>query len=1126
MATTETTTVAKPMVAVASNVPPAATAAGLSVADMQSGILKVFNSTDSTKISPIFSTGVLAQQGLLNNATLVGLANQVPPQLNNAKGLMNKLGTQDITKASAITVKSSLKVTQGLLALNGESFAPNSNVAQNNAVIIASTLDLSNATLTIQPSIQTLTIIVETLTCSPGATITFDDSSVWHPTALPQTTAQAGNSYNPANQVSGQINGPSGGNGASGQVGAAQNTVAPAAPSIQIFALNINAVPVIDIQGVQGAPGNPGQNGGAGGSGAKGINGTDYGVLGVGVCGQSPGNGGNGGNGGVGGNGGNGGQGGNGGSFSIATTEDNWDAMLSQKITWTINDAGGPGGVPGLPGSGGSGGAGGNGGNSSPAGVCSNSSGKKGANGNNGRPGNQGAVGHAGAQGGAGETGTITPYIITEAEWDAELTLPWINTITPTTGYAGATVTGDGINFGPGDSILVNGQTATATIPATGQFKVTLPTNLAGGAATIAVKRAADGSVSDGMTFTVLPFIASSPASSGYTPGDSITLTGTSFLTNASVHLTQPSQAEQVLVPTSVSATSITFQVPGVTGMTSLSQGTATLVVVNPDGLASNTLSITRLSMVGNGFLPSQNGFAFANSPPATPGSPTLATFAEDFGAAEVAFSALTDPVLTAAYYALYYTLLGPDCQGLCTGFAAGALNRYLTGVTEVYTAIPAVTPAIKTEFTETWGRQLSGQLLTSFLGECANGTAQVLTTIQQVEAALSGHPANGDMPLVYLIPSGLPVSSQWINNLQVSHTLVPYKLVRPLGWTSGYNNVKLYLYDCNNPGIDTCYITFTQNGSTVTFDYNSTGNVPYNPAYSSANGFTLGVMTLAQALLNSVDLPWLYGAGWVVDFVLSPATLSVANSSGQVSGASGNQLMNQVPGVVPSLLSFAHNLMLIPTQLGLQRTIQGTGTGTYTYASIAPPNPSTPASAYSALLPQGASAVVPRERSLTLKNVACTTATKDGVLLGPDNQSMQITTSDAGKSFDVLIAQHYDVQSGTGANATTTLQAQKVELSGLALNAGEQVLVWTDAAIGQVGVSNPGAAKNFNVTISSLDPSTGAAKASKTVAGSVAANADFKITIADWTLAGTPATQAGALHALLPSGFQMPAVN
>lgn len=1093
-------------------------AATLSVIQLQAQLPKLFN-TDPSKTAAIFSSGVLREQGLLGNATLVGLAGQVSVNLNSAKGLMNKLGVTDITKASPISVKTSLKVTPGQLQANGVTFAPNSNVPVNSAVIIASTLDLTNATLTIQPSVQTLTIIVETLKCQPGSTITFDDSSVWRPTSLPQTTAAAGNSYNPANQVSGQDNGPSGGSGAAGQSGASQSTAAPKAPSVNIYALNVTAVPAINLQGVQGAPGNPGQNGGAGGSGAKGVNGSDFGVGGFGACIKSPGNGGNGGHGGNGGNGGNGGQGAAGGSFVIATIESVWDAMLGQSIPWHINNAGGAGGVPGLPGGGGPGGAGGNGGNSSPGGCCNN-----GHNGNNGSPGAQGAAGHAGTQGAAGEAGTITATIITQAEWEQELTLPWLETITPTTGYAGATVTGNGLNFGPGDSVLVNGQSATATFPATGQFQATIPNTVAGGPATIAVKRAADGSVSDGMTFTVLPFIASSTASGGYSPGDTITLTGSSFMPNASVHLTQPSQAMQVLVPTNVQTNTITFQVPSLSGTASLAQGTATAVVANPDGLESNTLQITRLSTVGISFLPSLNGFGFTNLS-ACPGAPTLDTFASDFGAGEVAFSAFTNPVLTAAYYALYAVLLGPECHGLCTGFAAGALNRFLTGVTDLCTTIPAVTPALKTEFTVTWGRQLSGQLLTGFLTECNNGVSQVFSTIQQVESAFSGHPANGDMPLVYLIPSGLPVNSKWIDNLQEAHTLVPYKLVRPLGWTSGYNGVKLYVYDCNAPGHDDCFMTFTQNGSTVTFDYNSYAGLNYDPEYSSANGFTLGVMTLSQALYNGVDLPWMDGAGWVVDFILSPATLTVSNLAGQISGPSGTQLVNQVPGVVPSLLSSAHNLLLIPTQLGLQRTIQGTGIGTYTYASIAPPNPATPASEFSALLPAGATAIVPRERSFTLQNVACTTATKDTVLLGPDNQSVQISTTETNKTFNVLIAQRYDVQSGAG-TTTTTPQAQHIQLGGLALNAGEQLLLWTDSAMGQVGISNPGAAKNFNLTISTLDPATGNAKASKTVAGSVAANADFKLTIADWTLGNAPTSQTGTLRTLLPSGFKMPALT
>jgi hypothetical protein len=556
-----------------------------------------------------------------------------------------------------------------------------------------------------------------------------------------------------------------------------------------------------------------------------------------------------------------------------------------------------------------------------------------------------------------------------------------------------------------------------------------------------------------------------------------------------------------------------------------MAQGNATFLVVNPDGLQSNALTLIRLSFLANGFLPSLNGFAFSNSS-ACPGSPTLGTFASDFGTAEVAASFLLDPVLTSAYYALYAVLLGPECHGLCAGFACGSVDRFTNGITNLFGQFAAVTPALKTELSIDWARQLSGELLVSFLGQCANGQAQILTTMQQIESTFSGTPTRSNMPLLYFMPSGLPVTSQWVNNLEVSHTLVPYKLVRPVGWTSGFNNVKLFIYDCNNPGHDDCFLTLSQTGNTVSFNYGATGVQTYNPAYTSANGFTLGVQTMQSALYNSVDLPWFAGAGYIVDFLLSPATLAVNNLAGQTTGTKGNTLAGEIPGVVPNLFNFDHNLVMIPTQLGLQRTISGTGNGTYTYASIAPPTPGTSAGAYSSLLPAGANAVVPHERGFTLNNVSCTGATKDVVLVGPWNQSIQLSTSDANKTFDVLIAQHYEVQSGAAPNVQTTHHVQLVELSGLSLNKGEQLLLWTDTAIGQVGVSNTGAAKNFNATISVLDAATGKATASHQIAGAVAANADFKVAIPDWKLVTAPTTQQGALRSLLPSGFQMPTVK
>lgn len=1091
--------------------------------ELQPGLLGAVKANhpaaELSKIIPIYSKGYLAQKNLLGNASLVNLSHLVSMELNNARGLMHKLGIRNVTEAPAINVGHFLRVVPGKLEANGVSFSANAVLQANTSVIVASTLDLTQTTLTIQPSVKKLTIIVETLTCGRGAAITYDDSSVWHPTSLPQTTAPRGSSYNPANQVAHTINGPNGGDGAHGQPGRPQIIVPPAAPSVEIYALNISALPTFNLQGLKGAPGNPGQNGGAGGTGAKGINGSDVGGLGIGICNQSPGNGGNGGNGGAGGNGGNGGDGGHGGNVAIATTETQWKSLINKGANLLFVNAGGPGGDPGLPGHGGPGGRGGNGGNSSPGGCCNN-----GHNGKNGGPGKKGANGHKGKAGHDGSAGTIKPSFITQQEWEEELTLPWLNTIRPTVGYAGATVTGSGMNFGPGDTVLVNGATAAATFPANDQFNVTLPDNLPGGPNTIAVRRASDKVVSDTMTFTVLPFISGSSAGGGYAPGDTITITGSGFLTNASVHLTQPGQSEQVLVPISVTPTSVKFQVPSAKKNSSFPQANATVVVANPNGLHSNTLQITRLSCLVNGFVPSVHGFQFTNLS-ACPGLPSLSTFASDFGTGEVAFSFLTNPVLTAAYYALYAILLGPACQGLCTGLAGGAVDRFSRGITDVYSTFPTATTTLRTEFTITWARQLSGELLASFLEQCQNGDSQVMTTLQYIEKAFGDlNLPMGELPLVFLIPSGLPVSIKWLENIAVSHTLVPYKLVRPLGWTSGYDGVKLYLYDCNAPGNDESFITFKQDGSTVTFDYADGGGADYHPRYSSADKFTLGVQSMNDAVYRGVDLPWMTGDGWVLEFVLSPATLTVSNLAGQITGISGEKLVSQLPGVVPSLFGSEHNLVMIPPQLALKRTIQGTGSGTYSYASIAPPK--APASALSSLLPQGATAVVPRERGFTLRNVPCTKSTKDVVLVGPDNQSIQIGTNDSKKTFDVLIAQHYEVQSGSAPNQTTTHQMQLVHLNGLTLNAGEELLLWTDAAMGQVGISNPGAAKNFTVTVSSLDASSKNPTATHTVAGSVAANADFRMMIPDWKLADAPSTEKGKLRKLLPANFQMPTVK
>src|ERR1039458_9837301 len=188
-----------------------------------------------------------------------------------------------------IATEQSVDHVFNLQTLNTPSFTPVSWLV-NESVIIASSLDLTHTNLIIDPAVNKLTIIVETLTCGAGAQISYNDSTVWNPSPLPQTTAQSGNSYNQSNHPDGQDNGPNGGDGTGGQSGSPQTIVPPAAPSISIYALNITGMPAINVQGLKGASGNPGQNGGNGGNGAKGINGSDIAVFGVGVCRKTPGN--------------------------------------------------------------------------------------------------------------------------------------------------------------------------------------------------------------------------------------------------------------------------------------------------------------------------------------------------------------------------------------------------------------------------------------------------------------------------------------------------------------------------------------------------------------------------------------------------------------------------------------------------------------------------------------------------------------------------------------------------------------------------------------------------------------------------------------------------------------------
>ncbi|MGO8789368.1 MAG: hypothetical protein ACLQVL_18545 [Terriglobia bacterium] len=186
--------------------------------------------------------------------------------------------------------------------------------------------------------------------------------------------------------------------------------------------------------------------------------------------------------------------------------------------------------------------------------------------------------------------------------------------------------------------------------------------------------------------------------------------------------------------------------------------------------------------------------------------------------------------------------------------------------------------------------------------------------------------------------------------------------------------------------------------------------------------------------------------------------------------------------------------------QITVSSATTATAHGQGTASVMVPPDPTAPASAFNGLLPAGAQSarIGPGARGLTLRNVSCTATARDVLLLGPNYYSIQVSTNEAGKTFDALVTHRYDVQTGAAPNVQTTPQMQMAALAGLSLASGEQLLLWGDEILGQVGVSNTGAAKTFKIAASTVDPATGKVTASQTVAGSVAANADFAVAVTD----------------------------
>ena len=170
--------------------------------------------------------------------------------------------------------------------------------------------------------------------------------------------------------------------------------------------------------------------------------------------------------------------------------------------------------------------------------------------------------------------------------------VPYITSLSPTSGSVGTSVTITGANFGATQgtsTVTFNGTAATPTSWSATSIAVPVPTGATTGNVVVTV----GGTASNGVSFTVSaagpPNITSLSPTSGPV-GTSVTITGTNFgATQGSSTVTFNGTAA---TPTSWSATSIAVTVPA--------GATTGNVVVTVGGVASNGMTFTVTSTSGN----------------------------------------------------------------------------------------------------------------------------------------------------------------------------------------------------------------------------------------------------------------------------------------------------------------------------------------------------------------------------------------------------------------------------------------------------------------------------------------------------------------------------------------------
>lgn len=924
----------------------------------------------------------------------------------------------------------------------------------NSAVMIGSTIDLTETELVIEPSVSTLYLIADKLICGNNAKGTWRRTGGETPPRLdnPDLNGRGWSGVQTKPDSRDGLDGEDGRQGESGINGA----TGLHAPNLEIWVKEMSAMPNLDLNGEDGRKGGRGQRGGRGGDGADGHVGHRWWLFGW-HCDEDPGDGGNGGNGGNGGRGGSGGNGGNGGKITIAVLEDTLENTVANRAFKIKNQ----GGQRGRGGDGGSGGDGGFGGRSGVGETCKDA--HEGVNGAQGQP---GPVGPDGAN--LGFDGEVRFYEFSLDEWNALLTRPWLSEVTPVQAFPGDRLTLRGSRFSLGDLVVIAGSTLAPTINADESISITIPSTIAGGQTSVYVRRQ-DGTESNRYNLWIKPQL--DPFSGTLNPGVNVTLKGRAFVVGASVLVDGAASPA-----TGLSATQLTFTMPG-TGGTGGGGHDVSLQVRNPDGMVSNsrTASIPRILEIP--FRYGIHNLQFHNF---SDGVPDWGTYEDTFGAAEVWHEQLDPifghPILTAAFYGFYvYFLKGETNGGLATGFctsmASLVADNFWQGLTDTHNITK---DSVHKLLTAVHGKLLSRESLIHFHDQGREGVSRVETSAREVEATFLRGCDRYNAPLIFFIPSGEVWDSGYFDKLGESHCVMPWRFVYPVGHPgpklapggattlTDLNGVEMYVWDCNNPESPDCKLVFRNNGGRIDFEYFPDSATP---EFSSQNGITLGMMTNGDYMLADHDLPYSGPLGltsFIIDFLLSPADLQITDPNGLRTGNFGGQILAEIPDSHPFYL--VPGAYMLPAKTPLIRRITGTGAGKYTFNSI---------------MPDGG--------SLVLQEVATAPGQVDELSVSADGTQLRFTPA-VEKIFNLTMAR------------LVGDQVRAVAISGIGGGPAASVDITISPELSLVRVGNRGVDRTVEVRAFTLNRANNNPFNKQFTGVSLPTNNDLMIAVQDWT--------------------------